>query len=129
MVLVFVIWFHRIADRGVLSNLFQVTAVVALAASLWLLRQPALGWSFAVTSVAISSAVLSLFLDLYPRVTVSSTQSAYSLTVQNTASGTYSLQVMTLATVILFPTVVLYQGWTYYVFRERVRTDSFEPAG
>ena len=74
MVLVFVIWTHRIADRGVLPNLFQVTAVVALAASLWLLRQPALGWSFAVTSVAISSAVLSLFLDLYPRVMVSSTR-------------------------------------------------------
>jgi cytochrome d ubiquinol oxidase subunit II len=128
VVLVFVIWTHRIADRGVLPNLFQVTAVVPLAASLWLLRQPALGWSFA-TSVAISSAVLSLFLDLYPRVMVSSTQSAYSLTVQNTASGTYAFQVMTVVTVALFPTVVLYQGWTYYVFRKRVRTDSFEPAG
>jgi cytochrome bd ubiquinol oxidase subunit II len=34
VVLVFVIWTHRIADRGVLPNLFQVTAVVPLAASL-----------------------------------------------------------------------------------------------
>jgi len=36
---------------------------------------------------------------------------------------------MTVVTVLLFPTVVIYQGWTYYVFRERVRPEAFSRAG
>ncbi len=51
---------------------------------------------------------------------VSSTNPAYNLTVGNTASGAYALKVMTVVAVVLFPVVLLYQGWTYYVFRRRV---------
>ena len=51
---------------------------------------------------------------------VSSTNAAYNLTVGNTASGAYALKVMTVVAVVLFPVVLLYQGWTYYVFRRRV---------
>ena len=60
---------------------------------------------------------------------VSSTSTAYNLTVQNSASGTYALKVMTVVTAVLFPVVLVYQGWTYYVFRERVRPDSFARGG
>ena len=56
---------------------------------------------------------------------VSSTSAAYDLTVKNTASGTYALKVMTVVAAVLFPVVLVYQAWTYYVFRERVRPDSF----
>ncbi len=91
----------------------------------WLLREGAGGWSFVATSVAMGATVLSLFGDLYPRLMVSSTSAAYNLTVQNSASGTYALKVMTVVTAVLFPVVLVYQGWTYYVFRERVRPDSF----
>jgi cytochrome d ubiquinol oxidase subunit II len=121
----FVSWTHVIADRGVVPNLLQITAVIAVIASAWLLREHATGWAFAATSVVISSTILALFVDLYPRVMVSSTNPAYSLTVQNTASGTYALRVMTVVTVIFFPAVLVYQGWSYYVFRERVGADKF----
>jgi cytochrome bd ubiquinol oxidase subunit II len=56
---------------------------------------------------------------------VSSTNASYDLTVSNSASGSYALKVMTVVTVILFPTVLVYQGWTYHVFRARVRTATF----
>ena len=125
-VLVFVSWTHAIAGRGVLPNLFQILAVIAAFASAWLLREHATGWSFAATSVTIASTILSLFADLYPRVMVSSTNPAYSLTVQGTASGGYGLTVMTVVTVVLFPVVLVYQGWTYYVFRRRVSAATFE---
>ena len=91
----------------------------------WLLREGAGGWAFIATSVAMGTTVLSLFADLYPRLMVSSTSTAYDLTVQNSASGSYALKVMTVVTAILFPVVLVYQGWTYYVFRARVRPDSF----
>ena len=76
----------------------------------------------------MATTVLSLFVDLYPRLMVSSTNAAYNLTVHNTASGSYALKVMTVVTVVFFPLVLVYQGWTYYVFRERVRPDSFSGA-
>ncbi len=52
---------------------------------------------------------------------VSSTNAAYNLTVNNTASGHYALKVMTVVAVIFFPVVLLYQGWSFHVFRGRVK--------
>ena len=59
----------------------------------------------------------SIFFDLYPHVMVSTTDAAYSLTVANTASPSYTLKVMTVVAIIFFPVVLLYQGWTFWVFR------------
>ena len=64
-------------------------------------------------------------MDLYPNVMVSSTNPAYNLTVHNTASGGYSLKVMTVVVIIFLPVVLAYQTWTYYVFRRRVSREEF----
>jgi hypothetical protein len=56
---------------------------------------------------------------------VSSTSSAFSLTVHNTASGHYALTVMTVVAVVLPPFVLAYPSWTYYVFRRRVGRQDF----
>jgi cytochrome d ubiquinol oxidase subunit II len=56
---------------------------------------------------------------------VSSTNSAYNLTVHNTASDHYSLTAMTVVVVIFLPLVLAYQAWTYYVFRRRISRDEF----
>lgn len=54
-----------------------------------------------------------------------STHPAFDLTVHNTASGAYALGVLTVVAVLLFPVVIGYQGWTYYVFRARLRPEDF----
>ena len=63
---------------------------------------------------------------------VSSTNHAYNLTVNNAASGHYALVVMTVVAVLFFPIVLLYQGWSFHVFRRRAparRADrTVEPA-
>ena len=59
---------------------------------------------------------------------VSSTSSAYNLTVRNTASGAYSLTALTVVVIVFLPLVVIYQAWTYYVFRRRVSRSDFQPA-
>jgi cytochrome d ubiquinol oxidase subunit II len=51
---------------------------------------------------------------------VSSPDFGNSLTVGSAASSHYALSVMTVAALILTPLVLLYQGWTYYVFRARI---------
>jgi cytochrome bd ubiquinol oxidase subunit II len=65
-------------------------------------------------------AVGQLFIALYPNVMVSSTNHAFNLTVNNSAAGHYGLVVMTVVAVLFFPIVLLYQGWSFHVFRRRV---------
>ena len=45
---------------------------------------------------------------------------AYNLTVSNSSSAKYALTVMTVVAVLFLPLVLLYQGWSYHVFRARV---------
>ncbi len=78
------------------------------------------GWAFTASALAIAASVGSIFINLYPNVMISSTNAAYNLTVSNSASGSYALKVMTIVAVIFFPIVLLYQGWSFHVFRARV---------
>jgi cytochrome d ubiquinol oxidase subunit II len=64
----------------------------------------------------------SLLFDLAPRVFVSSTNTAYNLTIANSAAGSYSLQVMTVVAAVFFPLVLVYQGWTFHVFKARLQS-------
>jgi cytochrome d ubiquinol oxidase subunit II len=56
---------------------------------------------------------------------VSSTTAANNLTVHNTASGGYSLKIMTVVVIVLLPVVLAYQAWSYYVFRRRISKQEF----
>ncbi len=51
---------------------------------------------------------------------VSSTDFANSLTVEQLGLAHYTLAVMSVVALIFVPLVLLYQGWTYHVFRHRV---------
>src|SRR5207244_4052145 len=73
------------------------------------------------------ACILAIFVDLYPNLMVSSTSRAYSLTVHNAASPPYSLKAMTFVVVVFLPLVLIYQAWTYYVFRRRVSASEFQP--
>jgi cytochrome bd ubiquinol oxidase subunit II len=124
----FIIWTHVAAGRAFWLNLIELTAILAVIAAVWLVYARREGFAFAATAVTIASCVISIFADLYPNVMVSATSPAYNLTVDNTASGAYSLKVMTVVVIILLPVVLAYQTWTYYVFRRRISKSEFEPA-
>ena len=57
----------------------------------------------------------------------STTNAAFDLTIANTSSSDYTLTVMTIVAVILVPVVLLYQTWSYWVFRKRVSPEDFDP--
>ncbi|MEV5710970.1 cytochrome d ubiquinol oxidase subunit II [Actinoallomurus sp. NPDC052274] len=78
------------------------------------------GWAFIGTGAAIVFAVVTLFVALFPDVMPSTVAAANSLTTTNAASSPYTLKIMTIAAVVFTPLVVLYQGWTYWVFRRRI---------
>ncbi|HEY7049836.1 MAG TPA: cytochrome d ubiquinol oxidase subunit II [Jatrophihabitantaceae bacterium] len=129
VVLGFVIWTRISEDKGVLISPLEACAILAVFAAAWLASETREGWAFVATTVALATTVASIFVDLYPRVMVSSTNSAYSLTVDNTASGSYALKVMTIVAVVLLPVVLFYQGWSYHIFHRRVtRREPIETA-
>jgi cytochrome d ubiquinol oxidase subunit II len=85
------------------------------------------GWAFAGTAVTLVLAVATLFGDLWPNVFPSTTRAAYSLTVSNASSSHYTLVVMTWVALIFTPIVLLYQGWTYWVFSKRLSRSDIPP--
>ena len=109
---------------GIDPGIIPVGAVVALLAAGWLVRAKREGWAFAMTGLAIALTMITLFMGLYPRVMVSSLNPAWSLTIYNAASGQYTLTIMTIVALIFVPVVLIYQGWSYWVFRERIGRES-----
>ena len=118
LVVGFVIWTRVVAGGADVPEPVQILAVIAVifAARLAVSEQHD-GSAFTASAVAIAATVGSIFIDLFPNVMVSSTNAAYNLTVNNSASGSYALKVMTIAAAIFFPIVLLYQGWSFHVFR------------
>jgi len=107
-------------DRPVIAPLLPALVGVAALLVAMILSRRRPGWSFAATGVAAISIVATLFAGLYPRVMVSSTDFSNSLTVGNASSAHYTLKVMTVVAAVFLPLVLVYQGWTYHVFRQRL---------
>ncbi|AZK95158.1 MULTISPECIES: cytochrome d ubiquinol oxidase subunit II [Streptomyces] len=117
------------ADKGDTASLVaMIVAVVALVAAIGTNLAGREGWSFAFSGVTIVAAVAMLFLTLFPNVMPSSLNEAWSLTVTNASSTPYTLKIMTWCAGIAAPLVMLYQGWTYWVFRKRIGTQHIADA-
>ncbi|GAA1391821.1 cytochrome d ubiquinol oxidase subunit II [Kitasatospora putterlickiae] len=116
---VFLIWTQ--ADHGNGWSLVAlVIAVLALVGSLAANQVGREGWAFVLSGATVVAAVAMLFLSLFPDVMPSTLNPDWSLTVTNAASSPYTLKLMTVVAVIFTPLVLLYQGWTYWVFRKRI---------
>ncbi|GAB3500336.1 cytochrome d ubiquinol oxidase subunit II [Amycolatopsis cihanbeyliensis] len=97
-------------------------AVLAAAVAWWRLAQVREGQAFAALGVLIAAAGVTLFGALYPDVLPSTVDQQNSLTAAGAASGPYTLQVITWVAAFGAPAVLIYQGWTYWVFRKRIGT-------
>ncbi|NCT90576.1 cytochrome d ubiquinol oxidase subunit II [Cellulomonas sp. APG4] len=137
----------RHAAGALAQRLALVTAGVAGAFAVWTQVAYSVGWTWVATAVAaaglaalvvttrlrregraflasavtIVAAVVLIFGSMYPDV-MPALDPANSLTVDNASSTPYTLTVMTWVAVVLTPVVLLYQGWTYWVFRKRIST-------
>ncbi|MEU2420434.1 cytochrome d ubiquinol oxidase subunit II [Streptomyces sp. NPDC007851] len=121
LALAFLLWTQMDSGDGK-SLVAVVVAVAALVAALGANLRGREGWAFALSGVTIVAAVAMLFLSLFPNVMPSSLNGDWSLTVTNASSSPYTLKIMTWLAAIATPLVMLYQGWTYWVFRKRIGT-------
>ena len=126
LAVVFLAWTQQ-KTGDLASATLSILAAVALVGALLANRRGREGWAFAGTAVTIALAVVALFVALFPDVMPSTTDAAYSLTTTNASSTSYTLSIMTVVAVIFTPLVLLYQGWTYWVFRRRIGVSQIPP--
>ena len=119
----FLVWTYVLRDDAQHAGWFVVLAVLAavclLAGLAATLRQRE-GWAFIGTAATLALAVAALFTVLFPNVMPSTLDADWSLTTTNAASTSKTLTIMTWVAVIFTPLVLLYQGWSIYVFRRRI---------
>jgi cytochrome bd ubiquinol oxidase subunit II len=129
---VFLIWTVVVAidrnDKDVFPVVVPaVLGIVALTLAAFLVYAGRSGLAFTMTALGTIAAVATLFTGLYPRVMVSSTDFSNSLDVSGAASEHYTLAVMTVVALIALPIILVYQSWSYYVFRARVTGEEVRP--
>jgi cytochrome bd ubiquinol oxidase subunit II len=131
LVLVFLVWTYVNAvdahEKGIVPGIIPIAAIVLPFVAGTLARAGRTAYAFTATALSIVLVFATLFLNLYPRVLVSSTNKAYSLTIFSTSSTHYTLTVMSIVAVVLMPVVLVYQAWTYWVFRARLKGETATP--
>ena len=117
-------------DKSVFPPILPaVLGIAAIVLAMILVLRRRSGWAFAMTAVGVAFWVATLFTSLYPRVMVSRPDFANSLTVDNASSAHYTLAVMSVVAAIFLPLILVYQGWTYHVFRRRLASEPAPEAG
>jgi cytochrome d ubiquinol oxidase subunit II len=105
-----------------------VALIAQLAAVALVWRRASDGWAFLCTAVVVAAVVILLFGALYPNLVPSTLNKQWSLTIYNASSTPYTLKIMTWVTALMAPLTVIYQGWTYWIFRQRISVDRIPPS-
>ncbi|MGW6173349.1 cytochrome d ubiquinol oxidase subunit II [Arthrobacter sp. NPDC055138] len=104
-----------------------VAAAGAVAA--WLMAKAGReGLSFAGLGVFLIAGTVTIFSAVFPTVLPSTLDEAFSLTVESASSSDYTLGVMSVVALFGIPAVLVYQGYTYWVFRKRVSSSAIPAA-
>jgi cytochrome d ubiquinol oxidase subunit II len=121
LMLAFLLWTYAAHASGeVVPGVVPIVVLALMGTVPWLVGKKLVGWAFLFTGLTIVLTVANMFTALYPNVMPSSLDAANSLTVFNASASHMTLKVMTIVAIIFTPIVLLYQGWTYWVFRKRI---------
>ncbi|AUI52322.1 cytochrome d ubiquinol oxidase subunit II [Arthrobacter crystallopoietes] len=113
------------------KSVTYVTLLVAVLGAVfaWMMaRRERDGWSFGGLGVFLLAGTATIFTAVFPNVLPSTIDSAYNLTVTSASSSDYTLGVMSVIAAFGIPAVLVYQGYTYWVFRKRVSASSIPAA-
>jgi cytochrome bd ubiquinol oxidase subunit II len=115
----FVAWTSQVRGEWV-SFVLGAVIVLAFLVAAWAAYGGRALAAFSASGVAVGLVPVWVFSALWPYVLPARNNAAFSLTVYNASSSPYTLRVMTVVALIFTPIVLVYQAWTYWVFRARV---------
>ncbi|WP_328470051.1 cytochrome d ubiquinol oxidase subunit II [Actinoplanes sp. NBC_00393] len=107
---------------GTGNRLVLAAAALVFVAGLQARRSREAG-AFAAVAAAVAGAVVAVFTAHGSVVLRSTLDPAWSLTRSGAAAGPEALQLITIAGVLILPGVLVYQAWSYWVFRRRVASE------
>jgi cytochrome d ubiquinol oxidase subunit II len=102
----------------------QVLAAAAVSVGIGMLarnRREAL--AFAATALTVAAAVVAVLTTNGPVVLPSTLDAAFSLTRTGAAATDSALRLISVVGVVVLPGVLVYQGYSYWVFRRRVASE------
>jgi cytochrome d ubiquinol oxidase subunit II len=127
LVVAHIVWTRIAVGSGVIPNLGSWLALSFAVATAWLAADSDhRGAAFGCSAATVAFTLIGFFAELYPNLMVSSTSAAYDITISD-SSGSYTLTLMTIVTVVMLPVVLIYTAWNYWVFRRRVTVQDVSP--
>ena len=99
-----------------------VVALLVAVGLMWARRRE--GWAFFSTLLVVAAVTVLIFGSMYPNLLPSTLNPDWSVTIYNGSSTPYTLKIMSWAALTILPLVLVYQGWTYWVFRKRITADA-----
>ncbi|RKR73876.1 cytochrome d ubiquinol oxidase subunit II [Frondihabitans australicus] len=109
-----------VAHGNTLSLILTLATVVALVVAFVANLRGREGVAFAFMAVTIALTVATLFATLFPNTLVATNDPANTMTIANSASAHYTLELMSWISLVFVPLILAYQGFTYWIFRKRV---------
>ncbi|HYA45641.1 MAG TPA: cytochrome d ubiquinol oxidase subunit II [Acidimicrobiales bacterium] len=105
---------------GALPMTLGIAAAAFVVAATLAVSRGRSGWAFVSAGLSIVVSLGAVFARMFPAVLPASNKAAASLTIAAAASQHNTLVVMTVVAACFTPFVLAYQGWTYWVFRQRL---------
>lgn len=128
LVAAFGLWTQIAYGKNWTWLVLAVAVVAQLAAVALVWRRASDGWAFLCTALVVAAVVILLFGSLYPNLVPSTLNQQWNVTIYNASSTPYTLKIMTWVTAFFAPLTVVYQAWTYWVFRQRISSDQIPPS-
>ena len=100
-----------------------IITVAALVAVKIFLKSASYWKAWFASAVTIFSATLFGVVGIYPNILPSSVENAYSVTIYNSASSPKTLKIMLGVVLVILPIVIIYQVWTYKLFKDKISED------
>jgi cytochrome bd ubiquinol oxidase subunit II len=111
-------------ELGIVPGTLPMIAIVSFLAVIVFMNINRFGWAFAATGSTIVFGTVVIFQGMFPIVMPSSLDPDFHLTVYNASSSDLTLTIMSVLALVFVPIILAYQGWSYWVFRERVTRDA-----
>ena len=89
----------------------------------WQIEKGKYLWAFISSALTPSLLLITVAMNLFPDMVISTIDPAYTINIYNGSSSTLSLKIMLIIAAIGMPMVATYTGFVFWTFRGKVKLD------